>query len=173
MKYLYALFLLCVSSALFAEECTRTVKPDGQAEIFCMKPDLMPHTETYGNEIKMGFKDQKGNLVIPVEWDFALLFTEDLAPVQRDGKWGYINKSGQVVIALEYDNAQNFWQGKAQVEKDCQSFHIDKQGRQIDSPKKSSICLNPEISAREMSACLATKNPANIKDEDILECLER
>ena len=173
MKYLAFLFFALFSCATFAEECTRTVKPDGQAEFFCWKPDLMPHTETYGNEIKMGFKDKKGNLVIPTEWDFVGMFTDDLASVQRDGKWGYINKSGQVVIALEYEQAENFWQGKALVTKDCQSFHIDKQGRQIDSPQKSSVCLNPEISAKEMAECLATKNQANIKDEDILECLGR
>lgn len=153
MKYFYFLFFALFSSATFADECTRTVKPDGQMEFFCWEPDLMPHTETYGDEIKMGFKDKKGNLVIPAEWDFVGMFTDDLASVQRDGKWDYINKSGQVVIALEYDHAEDFWKGKAKVEKNCQSFHIDKQGRQIDEPKEISGCIPENV----------MHNPENLK----------
>lgn len=145
MKYLSFLFFALLSSAAFAEECTRTVKPDGQMEIFCWKPDLMPHSEVYGDEIKMGFKDKKGNLVIPAEWDFVGMFADEFASVKKGDKWGYINKSGQVVIPLEYDNAQDFWQGKAKVEKDCQSFHINKQNAMIDEPQEISGCIPNEV----------------------------
>lgn len=150
MKYIYFLFFTLLSSLTFAEECTHTVKPNGQTEIFCANPDLMPHTESFSGSLKTGFKDKKGNLVIPAEWDFAGLFTEGFAPVNRNGKWGYINTQGQLIIPLTYDNADNFWQGVAKVEKNCQSFHIDKQGYPTDNPKEISGCIpdgvmkNPE-----------------------------
>lgn len=146
MKYIYALFLLCVSSALFAE-CTRTEYPDGE-RVSCWNEDLMVYIEHTDNEnmpTQMGFKNRKGEIVIPAIWDSASSFTDDLATVSKDFKWGYINKQGQVVIPVEYDNAQVFWNGKAKVEKDCQSFHIDKQGRRIDELKEISGCIPDSV----------------------------
>lgn len=61
-------------------------------------------------EKKLGFVDEKNNVIIPFEYEHYIYscFSEGLAPVKKDGKTGYINKNNEVVISYEYDYAEPF-----------------------------------------------------------------
>ena len=77
---------------------------------------------------KVGFEDTDGNIVIPLEYDWAWDFHEGLVTVEKDGKWGYIDNKGHIVAPLEYDWAYSFCQGRAAVAKDGKMGFIDTNG---------------------------------------------
>ncbi len=88
---------------------------------------------------KIGFMNKCGRVVIPAVFDFALPFSQGLAPVCQGcqkgtqgehsrymgGNWGYINKQGEMVIPAVYEQAAPFQQGKARVKVKDQAFFID------------------------------------------------
>ena len=51
---------------------------------------------------KWGYSDDRGNIVIPTQFDEACPFSEGLARVTRDQKSGYINPAGNEIINLKY-----------------------------------------------------------------------
>ena len=63
-----------------------------------------------------GFIDNHGKTVIPPRFEAALLFSEDLAAVKREGRWGYIDRNGSEVIPIRYRTAQSFRNGVAIVD---------------------------------------------------------
>jgi len=66
--------------------------------------------------LKYGFIDMTGELVIPAQYDYAMDFCDGFAVVyiQKSG-WGYIDKTGELVIPVLYENASNFSGGLAAV----------------------------------------------------------
>ena len=54
---------------------------------------------------KWGFIDQTGKVVIPVQFEFALDFSEGLASVTFGGKAGFIDKTGKMVIPAQFEGA--------------------------------------------------------------------
>ncbi|MHB1002010.1 MAG: WG repeat-containing protein [Armatimonadota bacterium] len=42
-------------------------------------------------------------MIVPCIYENVYDFNDDMALVERDGKWGYIDKSGREVIPCEYD----------------------------------------------------------------------
>jgi hypothetical protein len=81
------------------------------------------------SEDKMGLMDTKGKLVVPMEYDRIVGFSDGLSSASKDGKWGYIDKNGKVVIALQYNAATPFESGLAIVIKDEKSYILDKTGK--------------------------------------------
>lgn len=68
--------------------------------------------------IDYGFQDENGEVVIPIQYDHALDFSEGLAAVQeksRNGRWGYIDRDGGTEIPMQYANAGSFHEGLAWV----------------------------------------------------------
>lgn len=57
-----------------------------------------------------------------------LFFNEDLAEVEKGGKWGYIDKTGAVRIPFEYDDAYEFSEGLSTVKKGDKWGYIDRTG---------------------------------------------
>lgn len=57
--------------------------------------------------------------------------SENLASVQKNGKWGFIDNSGKVVIDVQYDEVKDFHEGFAGVKKDGKWGFIDKTGQVI------------------------------------------
>ena len=53
---------------------------------------------------KWGLINQRGELVVELQFDRVESFSEGLAQVERDGKWGLINTAGEIVTQPEYDN---------------------------------------------------------------------
>ena len=66
--------------------------------------------------LKYGFIDKTGHLVIPCQYDDAGDFSEGLAWVQDENfKYGFIDKTGKLVIPCQYDHAGDFSEGLAAV----------------------------------------------------------
>ena len=84
--------------------------------------------EKTGKGVKWGFIDKTGHLLIPLQYDFAWNFKEDVAAVKQNGKWGYIDKAGQEFLPFLYDEADSFSKGLAEVKLDTLWGVIDKTG---------------------------------------------
>ena len=85
------------------------------------------------NNLKYGFIDMTGELVIPAQYDYASDFNDGIAAVymQKDRGWGFIDKTGELVIPLMYESASNFTEGLAAVCLDGKWGYIDEAGEVI------------------------------------------
>ncbi len=91
--------------------------------------------------IKWGFIDTIGKILIKPAFDNAQDFSEGIAMVSRKDTTedrtliyhacGYINKKGEIVIDLKYDDATDFSGGVALVRIDKTCLGIDKKGNEI------------------------------------------
>ena len=64
---------------------------------------------------KWGFVNDKKEIIIQIDYDFADDFSEGLAPVKLNGKYGYIDKTGKNIIPinLNYLSVGSFYEGRA------------------------------------------------------------
>lgn len=78
----------------------------------CMSQIYDPYTA----ESRYGYYDTSGKIAIAPQYDWAKMFSEGRAAVQKDGKWGYIDTSGNLVIPCQYEQAYYFHDGLALVQ---------------------------------------------------------
>ena len=78
--------------------------------------------------------------------------SEDLTPVQVDGKWGFTDKGGKPIIEPRFDYAQCFSEGLAGVRLGDEWGFIDRTGRVIIQPQF--VYVEP---FREGVACVAKR----------------
>lgn len=78
-----------------------------------------------------GFRNTRGKLLIPCQFEMAGDFHEGLARVVVDNRNGFINKKGAVVIKPAFNRASNFSCGRAGVEQDGKWGFIDAEGTQV------------------------------------------
>ncbi len=67
---------------------------------------------------KWGFANEKGEIVIPCQYDEAKSFSYGLAAVKTGDKWGYIDRNGKIIIPAEYLSAEPFRDSQALVKSD-------------------------------------------------------
>ena len=77
---------------------------------------------------KYGFINREGEIVIPLEYEYAHDFIEGLAAVRLNGKWGFIDTVGNRVIPFKYDDVGDFKNGKVDVIMNGEHFVINKNG---------------------------------------------
>ena len=77
---------------------------------------------------KYGFINREGEIVIPLEYEYAHDFIEGLAAVRLNGKWGFIDTVGNMVIPFKYDDVGDFKNGKVDVIMNGEHFVINKNG---------------------------------------------
>ena len=53
---------------------------------------------------KMGYINKNGKIVIPLKYDYAHDFRDNLAWVRLGNKYGSINKSGTLIIPAKYES---------------------------------------------------------------------
>lgn len=80
---------------------------------------------------KWGYTDRNRRLVLPVRYDEAGPFVDELAWVRVDGLYGYIDGSGYPVTPVHFTKASNFRRGRATVELEGKTFTIDAAGKHI------------------------------------------
>ena len=100
--------------------------------------NLIPFLDSYANDklikvfiiglYKMGFYNEKGELIIPFIYDDATYFNEDFVAVCRSLKWGFVNKKGQEKVLLAYDAVNNFSEGMAVVKHGMKYGYVDTSG---------------------------------------------
>lgn len=79
-------------------------------------------------EGQFGYIDLSGEYVIQPQYDYALPFSEGLAPVMVGDKVGYINRSGATVVEPQYDAGDVFSEGLAAVALAGKVGYIDHSG---------------------------------------------
>ena len=65
----------------------------------------MAHAEKNG---KMSYIDREENMIIPLQYQRAKDFKNNLAPVLKNNKWSYIDKTGKQIIQFLYDDAEAY-----------------------------------------------------------------
>jgi len=78
---------------------------------------------------KFGYVNENHCWVIDPVYDFALVFSDDLAGIQIDNKWGFIDKLGQIIVQPKFDSIGIFSEGLASVQIDKEWGYIDKKGQ--------------------------------------------
>jgi len=78
--------------------------------------------------LKDGYINHAGEVVIEPCYVLALEFSEGRAAVKKKEGWGFINKHGDVVIPLQYDSARSFSEDLAAIKKNEKWGAINKQG---------------------------------------------
>lgn len=100
------------------EKGVEIIPPNGKyqwAESFSNGMAIIGTNNEYGEKKTAGFINKSGTLLIPMIYQEARGFSENLAPVKKNDKWGYINKTGAVIIPFKYSDAYIFSQGLAIV----------------------------------------------------------
>lgn len=64
---------------------------------------------------KYGFVNDKGKIVIDIQFDDIQEFHEGLAAVFLYGKWGFINKRGKFIVQPQFSKVGDFSEGRAYV----------------------------------------------------------
>lgn len=64
---------------------------------------------------RWGFADERGELIVPCQYEDVYSFSNQTAAVKYAGKWGYINRYGTMVIDAQFSKALPFLNGKAMV----------------------------------------------------------
>ena len=118
--------LLMFSSTISAAECVRP-KVSGYKRVGCLNEGLA----VVSKDMKYGAVDEKGTVIVPLEYDFIADFSEGLAHAKKGSKKGYLDTKGNIAIPFEYDMANPFENGKAKVQKMDQWFYIDTQGKVV------------------------------------------
>ncbi len=107
----------------------------GLADVFkqligCVTPGkgLYPVRE----EGRWGYRNAKGEIAIPIIYEDARPFCEELAPVRLGGLWSYIDSRGKVAFSCPgCRSADPFSEGLAAVNREGLWGYVDRTGRQI------------------------------------------
>ena len=66
-------------------------------------------------DIRFGYVDRSGSLVIDCRYEKAAVFREGAASVRQEGKWGFIKKDGTKLTHFIYEEVEYFINGVARV----------------------------------------------------------
>jgi len=83
----------------------------------------------FSNDVKWGYVDKTGKVVIKPKYDAAGDFHEGLAAVKYESSFGYINKKGKYVFFPHYDKAGPFMKGYSYVELDGKDYKLYRDGK--------------------------------------------
>ncbi|GEM_PF-7047121 len=87
-----------------------------------------------GSDKRVGFVDKTGKIIVPIKYDNASNFYEDVVAVNLNGKYGFIDKNGNVVIPFKYNFCADFEDGLAVVQNQGIIFYIAKDGTEYYEP---------------------------------------
>ena len=91
-------------------------------------------------ELKYGYMNKDGTLLIPAIYEDAHEFSEGLASVKLGGKWGFIDRTGKVVVPMQFEDAGVFKNGLASVRVKNQGMgFIDKVGNMRIPPRYKQV----------------------------------
>ncbi|MCR6722189.1 MAG: WG repeat-containing protein [Chitinophagaceae bacterium] len=80
---------------------------------------------------KYGFMNNRGQIIVPAQYESVLGFSEGMAAVKVSEVWGYINALGKIVIPAQYKEAAMFEGGVARVvDTSGRAFYITPNGKE-------------------------------------------
>jgi hypothetical protein len=123
MKYILVTALMFFGlHTLQAQDISAFKKANAQYEFRSFVMDDMWHwrenrypVAQLSHPDKWGYIDTLGTIVVPLQYEYAGKFSNDLALVKHNGKYGFINKDGKVKIPFKYEDAAPFINGIAKV----------------------------------------------------------
>ena len=77
---------------------------------------------------KYGLKDNKGNIIVPAQYDGIEPFVNGFAPIRIDKKWGFVSDNGVEILSPVCDKVENFENGRAKVYKNNKVTFINEKG---------------------------------------------
>ncbi|QIX61297.1 WG repeat-containing protein [Hymenobacter sp. BT18] len=83
---------------------------------------------------KWGYADHSRRLVLPLQYEEAGPFVEEVAWVRQNGLYGYIDGGGNPITPVHFTKASTFYKGRATVELQGETFDIDATGRRLTTP---------------------------------------
>ncbi len=90
---------------------------------------------TFSNpQVKYGFIDWYGDVVIPCKYDYISGFSDGKAIFRQNGKYGAIDYKGKVILQPKYDLLGNFGSGIAPYYVDSAWGYISSKGKQVLKP---------------------------------------
>lgn len=94
-------------------------------------PRLVP----YHKGAQWGYADRRGRLVLPLRYDEAGPFVDEIAWVRVGTLYGYIDGAGNPVTPVQYERAGTFRGGRARVTlPGGETFDIDSAGQRLTTP---------------------------------------
>ena len=88
-----------------------------------------------GADGKAGYVDSAGTLVIKLQFDDAMEFSEGFAAVSVGNKWGYIDKTGAFVVSPQFDKAGPLSEALAAVAVADKLGFVDRTGHFVVPPR--------------------------------------
>jgi len=82
-------------------------------------------------EIKYGFIDTLGNIVIPLRYDDADDFKDGVSRVKFNKNYGLINTKGKELTTIKYDYMSEIREGFAMIKSEGKRGFIDKNGKEV------------------------------------------
>ena len=82
-------------------------------------------------EDKYGIVDRKGEVVVPIVFDWLENFKEGVTRVRQGNKFGMYNIFGEEIVPIKYDNMGVFRSGLSMVSLDDKLGYIDKEGKEF------------------------------------------
>ncbi|UOQ78893.1 WG repeat-containing protein [Hymenobacter sp. 5516J-16] len=92
---------------------------------------------------KWGYADQSRRLVLPLRYDEAGPFVEEIAWVRQGQRYGYIDGGGNPVTPLQFTRATTFRLGRATVELNGETFELGPTGQRLTEPAPPSWRKSP------------------------------
>ncbi len=120
-KIIYFLFIFYLFSIFFLYSVEYEEKRDSYQKFLAVKLNN-----------KWGYIDRESEeLVIPLTYDDAHIFSYDLACVKLNGKWGFIDNRGKVIIPIIYDEVYSFEDRITKVKLNGKWGIIDTKGKEV------------------------------------------
>lgn len=88
----------------------------------------------YRKGAQWGYADRRGRLVLPLRYDEAGPFVDEVAWVRVGQLYGYIDGGGNPVTPVQFERAGNFRNGRARVTLQGETFDIGPTGRRLTEP---------------------------------------
>ena len=112
----------------------KTILSDAQRELQTSLASVKQLTKTlqeHKKQIRQLEVDKVELLCRHLQYEHIDYFSDDLALVQREGKYGFIDKLGNEIVALKYDDALPFSENLAAVEQNEKFGFIDTTGKVV------------------------------------------
>jgi hypothetical protein len=92
----------------------------------------------YHKGTQWGYADRRGRLVLPLRYDEAGPFVDEIAWVRVGGLYGYIDGAGNPVTPVQYERAGTFRHGRARVTlPGGETFDIGPSGQRLNEPAET------------------------------------
>lgn len=95
-----------------------------------------------------GLINEKGEVVIPIEYDMIDVPSEGKVSAKKEGKWGYLNLEGKIEIPFHFEDAQMFIDGYAHVVSNTIEGVIDSVGNWVSDPSKDNNWMSQYITSQ-------------------------